>query len=1034
MASTRVTDFLWRILPAVRTRERPRFLFFAGLYAILSFSQTLGLAGSEAIFLARRGPEGLPEAFILAAAVTVMTSLAYALVVGRSRNDRLFIVMLLGAAVLLAAIALISLWGSASAAAMALFCAFYAAQAVFITHYRTFATDFFDTLSSKRLFPGFAVGASVGGALGGAVALVLSRITVPEALVAGWALGLCAAAALLQFGHRNLRRWGPLGLEEADESSVEGLQGALRFLRRSPLARWMVISVVGMVLSLSLLHYLSSEIFVASYDSAEELAGFFGIYLAATNLLEIAVLLWITPRLIQRFGVAQSNLAHPLLTLGCFAAIGAAPILSVAVVARANREMIENALAGEVRSLSYNAVSFRFRGSMRALLEGIVFYAAMSVAGIAILLARDGIASSSWFAALGVSTALLYLAANWKVRGEYLKSLVSDIRAGRLDLDSIEAQLGPNEVARLAEQWEDLVEREHEHPSRASLELPSLLAERGFRDPLKRAVTNAHPRIRGVCLEALSVTPDASLASLLADGLHDPDAGVRLSAARAVGRIEKWPEPLAVGLRERLEDSAPEVRAEAALHLGEEGHATLRQMTEHGTSAEAVAALERLPDALNGLAASRLDDPDPAVRAAALRCLTGAMGPSALSRAHLERELIHDDPRVREAATNALAITPDGAAAALLAGALDDASRRVRERASRALGSLGDGGIDEIEEWVDGLRVWTVDAALSALARAGTPRARAVLERAFRRRVREAWTSLAALRVLERENDAQSAFLRTALGNAYARDQLIAFRILELIEDPVVVRSIRKALQFPSSRTRADALEVLSNLGDRGTSQLLALILEDGPIEDKLPTVARSFATPHAVEDVIRVARDSSDRWLQMAIADPFTDDSHNRDEAQTMQRLLALRNVPLFAHLSLEQLEAISRSTDEAHYLEGEVVVREGDRGDELFVVLEGEVRVYVDHGGPVERHIRTIPAPGYFGEVAILSNAVRTATIVVSEDVRLLTLGGERFKDLVRQAPELSFEVFRVLTEMVRSAEDRARASEERAREISP
>ena len=39
--------------------------------------------------------------------------------------------------------------------------------------------------------------------------------------------------------------------------------------------------------------------------SAEELAGFFGIYLAATNLLEIAVLLWITPRLIQRFGVSS---------------------------------------------------------------------------------------------------------------------------------------------------------------------------------------------------------------------------------------------------------------------------------------------------------------------------------------------------------------------------------------------------------------------------------------------------------------------------------------------------------------------------------------------------------------------------------------------------------------------------------------------------------------------------------------------------------------------------------------------------------
>ena len=139
------------------------------------------------------------------------------------------------------------------------------------------------------------------------------------------------------------------------------------------------------------------------------------------------------------------------------------------------------------------------------------------------------------------------------------------------------------------------------------------------------------------------------------------------------------------------------------------------------------------------------------------------------------------------------------------------------------------------------------------------------------------------------------------------------------------------------------------------------------------------------------------------------------------MQQLLALRNVPLFAHLSLEQLEAISRSMNEVQYLVGEVVCREGERGDELFVLLEGEVEIYSRHGTADESLLRKIPAVGYFGEIAILSDMTRTATIVVSKPARMLTLDGERFKELVLQAPELSFEIFRVLTEMLRQAEGR-------------
>ena len=54
--------------------------------------------------------------------------------------------------------------------------------------------------------------------------------------------GLRRSAARERGG--SLRRWGPLGLEESDETSVEGLRGALRHLRRSPFSRWLVLSAL----------------------------------------------------------------------------------------------------------------------------------------------------------------------------------------------------------------------------------------------------------------------------------------------------------------------------------------------------------------------------------------------------------------------------------------------------------------------------------------------------------------------------------------------------------------------------------------------------------------------------------------------------------------------------------------------------------------------------------------------------------------------------------------------------------------------
>ena len=142
------------------------------------------------------------------------------------------------------------------------------------------------------------------------------------------------------------------------------------------------------------------------------------------------------------------------------------------------------------------------------------------------------------------------------------------------------------------------------------------------------------------------------------------------------------------------------------------------------------------------------------------------------------------------------------------------------------------------------------------------------------------------------------------------------------------------------------------------------------------------------------------------------------------MERLLALKQVPLFATLSLDQLEAVHQITRETTFLAGEVIMREGDPGGELYLLLEGTVRVWKNHGTPRATLLSTLSAVTYFGEMAILDDEPRSATVIAVERARLLSLDGRSLKDLVHQMPEIAFEIFRVLTSRVRAAEQRLAA----------
>ena len=115
--------------------------------------------------------------------------------------------------------------------------------------------------------------------------------------------------------------------------------------------------------------------------------------------------------------------------------------------------------------------------------------------------------------------------------------------------------------------------------------------------------------------------------------------------------------------------------------------------------------------------------------------------------------------------------------------------------------------------------------------------------------------------------------------------------------------------------------------------------------------------------------------------------------------RVERLRRVPLFAGCTDKQLHFIASRTDELDLEKGKVLCREGQSGGDFFVLLSGAADVTA--GG---KTVRTIREGEFFGEISLLDNGPRTATVTVSEPARVLVLGPAQFRDMLHQNAEIA------------------------------
>ncbi len=124
------------------------------------------------------------------------------------------------------------------------------------------------------------------------------------------------------------------------------------------------------------------------------------------------------------------------------------------------------------------------------------------------------------------------------------------------------------------------------------------------------------------------------------------------------------------------------------------------------------------------------------------------------------------------------------------------------------------------------------------------------------------------------------------------------------------------------------------------------------------------------------------------------------------------LKRVPIFSDLDRKELERISTSMKQRTFSEGDTVTSEGQSGIGFFVIESGEATVTV--GGDERRRL----GPGdYFGEVALLNESPRTATITADTELRCYGLTSWEFRPLVETHSSIAWKLLQAMSKTYQS-----------------
>lgn len=135
-----------------------------------------------------------------------------------------------------------------------------------------------------------------------------------------------------------------------------------------------------------------------------------------------------------------------------------------------------------------------------------------------------------------------------------------------------------------------------------------------------------------------------------------------------------------------------------------------------------------------------------------------------------------------------------------------------------------------------------------------------------------------------------------------------------------------------------------------------------------------------------------------------------------------ALKRIPLFAKVEPAKLKLLAFAAERAQYMPGEALFHQGDQADAAYIVLGGKADVLVEtQSGPLK--VAEVGKDAFVGEIGILCDVPRTATIKAKEPLATLKITKDMFYRLVAEVPQMAIEVMRELAHRLEDTNQKLR-----------
>ena len=972
-------------------------------------------ASSNALLIARGSAAWLPVLYVLSALATGL----FAMLLPRltRRKPAPPSPSLAAAALLFAGFPLTGLAGTAG------LCALYVAVEVTATiaslRYWEAMGRAFDAREARRVFTLLGASGMAGSILGGSLCPLFARGRTAAALLPAGAAFLVGAAL---FGAIFARDRG--GAPERAPGPARASSRPLALLRDDRYVRGLALSALLLAALTAVVDYLFRRRAGALLGEAG-LASLFGEMSVVVGVLAVLFQLGPARSLLAHAGIFR-YLAGPPFGVAAAAATSAfLPGLAPIFVAKAVENAGSLSITQSGFQLLYGPVAAELQAPVRGLVDGFMKKAGSAAGGLLLLLLGTRCPDPLLAGAAALLAAITALALLRQKPG-YVEALarrlasVHLLRAGDLAPDArqlLRAELSSPE------------------PRRVLNALTLLSAERGF-DPrpfLGALLDHSSERVREAAAR-LCASRGAPLHAprLLAMAEGDPARRPRDEAVRALATLLPADDALA-RLGRWAESDDPGLRAaavESLWGLGEPGRRIGRRGLDRalaGVSVPERREAARLLGRLGGEATAArlrrfLSDRDPSVRALACASAARARLPELMDPLFA----LLESRETRRAAREALAAYGDEAVGPAWAR-LDDRSlplplRLELPRLLRYIGTAEAANAllhSNIQD--DAFLRWRIGLALSRWREQNPdiPIDERRVGEAIGRRI-DAYLHYLPIWADVRAAIGERALLTRALADRLDQSLEVVFRLLGLIHPRRTLLSAHRRFTGEDARERAQAVELLDSLLPGELRARLVPLLEAYHRHPARPAAA----DPRRLDERLAELAAGKDTMIQMLSRSVIRERRPEMEEVsqsdESLERILLLEGVDIFAGCSVDDLSALAAIAREARFSPGEPIYREGEPGETLYVIIDGRVRI--DKAG---REMMVLSAREAFGSVSLVDGAPRPADATAATEVHCLALDRGDFLDLVADRPELLKGVFSVVTGQFRRMLDQVAAT---------